>query len=99
MRTTLEHVARAIVAEGRGSLAADEAPATLTKRFGAHGIESTPETRREYRELFFTTPGMSDFVGGVILQDETIHQRASSGKMLIEVIAEQGIVPGIKVDE
>jgi fructose-bisphosphate aldolase class I len=96
--TFLGDTAQAVVAGGKGILAADETPSTLGKRFAALGIESTPESRREYREMFFTTPGISGFIGGVILQDETIRQRSSSGAPLAGVLAQQGIAPGIKVD-
>jgi fructose-bisphosphate aldolase class I len=94
----LGRTARAIVADGKGILAADETPGTLTKRFEAHRIESTPDTRRAYRELFFTTRGIAEYIGGVILQDETIRQRSSTGVPLASLLAAQGIVPGIKVD-
>jgi fructose-bisphosphate aldolase, class I len=94
----LELMARSIVADGKGILAADETPGTLTRRFAAHGIESTPDTRRGYRELFFTTPGIAQHIGGVILQDETIRQSSSAGIPLATLLAQQGIVPGIKVD-
>ncbi len=75
----LETTARAIVADGKGILAADETPGTLTKRLTARGIESTADSRRAYREMFFTTPGVAEFISGVILQDETIRQRSSNG--------------------
>jgi fructose-bisphosphate aldolase class I len=94
----LGRTARAIVADGKGILATDETPGTLTKRFEAHRIESTPHSRRAYRELFFTTRGIAEYVGGVILQDETIRQRSSSGIPFATLLAQQGLVPGIKVD-
>jgi fructose-bisphosphate aldolase class I len=95
----LESVARAIVANGKGILAADETPRTLGKRLAAHGIESTPETRRDYREMLFSTPGIAEFIGGVILQDETIRQQSRSGRPLIALLEEMNIIPGIKVDD
>src|SRR4051794_36005511 len=95
----LVETARALVAEGKGILAADETVATIAKRFDAHTIESTSESRRAYREMLFTTPGMSAFISGVILQDETIRQKRSSGVPLIEVLVGQGAIPGIKVDQ
>jgi fructose-bisphosphate aldolase, class I len=98
MTATLDEIAQAIVADGKGVLAADETPATLTKRLAALGIESTPDSRRAYREMLFTTPGIAEYIGGVILQDETIRQHSSSGPPLIEVLSRQGILPGIKVD-
>lgn len=96
---SLAETARALVAGGRGILAADETVHTLTKRFAARGIESTPESRRAYREMFFRTPEIDAFIGGVILQDETIRQKSSTGAPLVDVLAERGILPGIKVDE
>jgi fructose-bisphosphate aldolase class I len=96
--TRLDQIARAMVADGKGLLAADETVGTVTKRLAALSIESTADSRREYREMFFTTPGISRFIAGVILQDETIRQRSSTGVPLVNVLAEQGIIPGIKVD-
>ena len=94
----LETTARAIVADGKGILAADETPGTLTKRLDVRGIESTPDIRRAYREMFFTTSGVAEYISGVILQDETIRQRSSTGTPLSHLLTEQGIIPGIKVD-
>ena len=90
--------ARAIVAGGKGILAADESTGTIKKRFDAIGVESTEETRRAYRNLLFTTPGMEEYIGGVILFDETIRQRADDGTPFAELLAAKGVVPGIKVD-
>jgi fructose-bisphosphate aldolase class I len=95
---TLDETARAIVADGKGVLAADETAPTIGKRFAARAIESTADSRRAYREMLFSTPGVSQFIGGVILQDETIRQNASSGMPLVELVASQGMIPGIKVD-
>ena len=94
----LENTAKALVAGGKGILAADETPQTLTNRFEALKINSTPESRRDYREMFFTTPNIAQYISGVITQDETIHQKSSSGTPLPDVLAKQGIMPGIKVD-
>ena len=94
----LEQTARALVAEGKGILAADETVSTLTKRFTALKIESTESSRRAYREMFFTTPDVASYISGVILQDETIRQKSASGTPLPEVLSRQGIIPGIKVD-
>jgi len=94
----LDETAHAIVADGKGILAADETPATVTKRLAAHGITSTPESRRDYREMLFGTPGIAAFIGGVIMQDETIRQKSVAGRPLIELVTEQGMIPGIKVD-
>jgi fructose-bisphosphate aldolase class I len=94
----LESTAQALVADGKGILAADETPTTLTRRFDALQIESTPESRRTYRELFFTTPGVAECISGVIMQDETVHQTGTTGTSFADVLARQGIMPGIKVD-
>jgi fructose-bisphosphate aldolase class I len=98
MNSDIERTARTLVADGKGILAADETPGTLTKRFDALGIRSTEQTRRTYREMLFTAPDVAAFISGVILQDETIRQKSSAGMPLPEVLASQGIVPGIKVD-
>ena len=94
----LESIAGAMVARGRGILAADESSGTIRKRFDAIKLESTEEARRAYRELLFTTPGIGQFISGVILYDETLRQKTRQGVPFPEVIASQGIVPGIKVD-
>jgi fructose-bisphosphate aldolase class I len=97
-RQELEQTARELVAEGKGILAADETVPTLTKRFDALKIASTEDSRRTYREMFFTTPDVSAFISGVILQDETIRQKNDAGIPLAGVLSKQGIIPGIKVD-
>jgi fructose-bisphosphate aldolase class I len=97
-RQELEQTAKALVAEGKGILAADETVPTLTKRFATLKIESTEDSRRTYREMFFTTPDVSTFISGVILQDETIRQKNAAGIPFAEVLSKQGIIPGIKVD-
>src|SRR5262245_58838286 len=94
----LEGVAKALVADGKGILAADEKPQTLTKRFDALKINSTPDSRRDYREMFFTTPAIAQFISGVIMQDETIQQKSSTETPLADVLSKQGIIPSIKVD-
>jgi fructose-bisphosphate aldolase, class I len=96
--TDLSKTAQALAADGKGILAADESVPTVTKRLGVLHIESTPDSRRAYREMFFTTPGIAEFVSGVILQDETIRQRNAKGTALADLLAQQGIIPGIKVD-
>jgi fructose-bisphosphate aldolase, class I len=93
----LEETAEALVAAGKGILAADESTSTIGKRFGPAGIPSTADTRRAYREMLFTTPSVSEFLSGVILYDETIRQ-AGTGGPLVEVLTRAGIMPGIKVD-
>ena len=94
----LDSTVKALVAEGKGILATDETVPTVTKRLNALHIESTPDSRRTYREMFFTTPGAAEFISGVIVYDETIRQKSSSGIPLAEVLLKQGIIPGIKVD-
>jgi fructose-bisphosphate aldolase, class I len=95
----LTHVARAIVAPGKGILAADESTGTIEKRFRSIGVESTEERRRAFRELLFTTDGAGEFISGVILYDETIRQQAADGTPFPEVLDRQGVIPGIKVDK
>ncbi|MGH8865996.1 MAG: class I fructose-bisphosphate aldolase [Burkholderiales bacterium] len=94
----LGQTARALITDGKGILAADETVPTVTKRLNALHIESTADSRRTYREMFCTTAGAADFISGVILYDETIRQKSSSGIPLAEVLTKQGIIPGIKVD-
>ena len=98
-RNELHETARALVAEGKGILAADESEGTIKKRFDSIGIESTEDTRRAYRDMLFTTPGVEDFISGVILFDETIRQRALDGTPFPELLASKGVIPGIKVDK
>src|SRR5438309_8457766 len=95
----LEATARALVAPGKGILAADESTPTITKRFDSIELPSTEENRRAYREMLFTTPGLGEFISGVILFDETIRQKANDGTPFPEVLHRQGIMPGIKVDK
>jgi len=95
----LQATIAAITRPGRGILAADESLPTITKRFNAVGIDPTEENRRAYRALLFTTPGADEFLGGVILFEETLGQRTSDGTLLPELLASRGIVPGIKVDK
>jgi len=96
----LNKVARAMVAPGKGILAADESSGTIKKRFDAIGVESTEENRRDYREMMFrTTEAMKNHISGVILYDETIWQKAKDGTPLVKIIEQAGSIPGIKVDE
>jgi fructose-bisphosphate aldolase class I len=97
-RTALEETAQAMVAEGKGILAADESNATMTKRLEAVGIESTPESRRGFRGLMFTAEGAADYISGVIMYDETLRQASDDGTPFPELLARAGILPGIKVD-
>lgn len=94
----LETTAKAMLQNGKGILAADESMGTLTKRFSALGIQSTPENRRAYREFLFTTPGIGDYISSAILFDETIRQNASDGRAFVQALNAAGIIPGIKVD-
>ena len=95
---TLKATAQAMVAPGHGILAADESVPTISKRFAALGIESSFETRRQYRELLLSAPGIEENVSGVILHDETIRQETSDGTPFPRLLADRGILPGIKVD-
>src|SRR5271169_3374082 len=93
----LNKVAEAMVAPGRGILAADESSGTIKKRFDAIGVESTPITRRDYREMLFrSAEAMSKHISGVILYDETIRQNAKDGTPLVKLLARAGALPGIK---
>lgn len=94
----MTRTAEALVAPGKGILAADESTPTITKRLAGVGLESTEELRRSYREVLFTTPGVGEFLSGVILFDETIRQRTSDGTPFPEALNRQGVIPGIKVD-
>ena len=97
--TDIIATAQALVAPGKGILAADESTRTITRRFDSIGVESTERTRRDYREMLFRTPGAAEFISGAILYDETLRQRGADGSPLVSVLQEQGIMPGIKVDK
>jgi fructose-bisphosphate aldolase class I len=94
----LQRVAQAIVAEGKGILAADESDGTIKKRFDSIGVESTEANRRAYRDLLFTTEGVEEYISGVILFDETIRQDSLDGTPFPKLLESKGIIPGIKVD-
>ncbi len=94
----LNAIARSIVADHKGVLAADESTGTIKKRFDTIGVESTEESRRAYRNLLFAAPGFEEYVGGVIMYDETIRQAADDGTPFAALLASKGVVPGIKVD-
>ncbi|HSY22149.1 MAG TPA: class I fructose-bisphosphate aldolase [Polyangiaceae bacterium] len=98
MDSKLAQTAALLVADGKGLLAADESTGTIEKRFESVGIVSTEESRRAWRELLFTTAGLGRTISGVILFDETIRERASTGKTMVELLTAEGILPGIKVD-
>jgi fructose-bisphosphate aldolase class I len=98
-RSDLESVARAMVAKGKGLLAADESTGTIKKRFDKIQLESTEEHRRAYREMLFTTPDVAQWISGVILYDETLHQSTQDGVPFAKYLTQLGIIPGIKVDE
>jgi fructose-bisphosphate aldolase, class I len=96
----LNKVAEAMVAPGKGLLAADESTGTIKKRFDAIKVESTEDSRRDYREMLFRSKeAMSKYISGVILYDETIWQKAKDGTPLVKLIEQAGAIPGIKVDE
>lgn len=95
----LKQTIKDMVIKGRGILAADESVKTATKRLASINVESTEETRRKYRNLILTTPGMENYIAGVILFEETLHQKSDNGVLFPEVLQKNGIVPGIKVDQ
>ena len=94
----LNKIALKIISNGKGILAADESNGTMTKRLEAVNVKSTPENRLSFREILFSSDGMKDYIGGVILYDETINQISSTGKSIPDLISSSGAVPGIKVD-
>ena len=95
----LVSTARALVAPGKGILAADESTGTIKKRFDKIQVENTEPNRRDYREMLFTTKGCEEYISGVILFDETLRQKGSDGTPLAKVLESKGIIPGIKVDK
>ncbi len=99
MHDEMAKTVKEMTARGKGILAADESTGTIEKRFKGVGIPNTEENRRDYREMLFTTPGMADFTSGVILFEETLFQKARNGTPLAQILAKQGVVPGIKVDK
>jgi fructose-bisphosphate aldolase class I len=97
-RNELARIAQAMVAQGKGILAADESTGTIKKRFDAIRLDSTEEHRRSYRELLFTAPGAAEAISGVILYDETIRQKTRDGTPFPQYLTQHGMIPGIKVD-
>lgn len=97
-KMTLQEVAKALVVKPKGIFAADESGGSTEKRFATYGIECTDESRRQYRQLFFTTPEIQKYISGVILFDETARQLGGDGQPLRELLRDRGIIPGIKVD-
>lgn len=95
---TLNEIAKKLVAPGKGILAADESVGTIKKRFDKIGVESTEETRRQYREMLFTAPEMEKNISGVIMYDETIRQATADGTFFPKLLESKGVIPGIKVD-
>src|SRR5262245_48158354 len=95
---SLEATAKAMVAPGRGILAADESTGTIERRFKSINVENTEENRRAYRDLLFSAKGMGQYISGVILYDETLRQKAADGTPFADLLAKQGAIPGIKVD-
>lgn len=98
MNNELHTVALAMVAPGKGILAADESTGTIEKRFTKINVPSTEETRRAYRELLFTAPGIGEYISGVIMYDETIRQSTADGRTFVSLLESEGVLPGIKVD-
>lgn len=97
--TTLQDIAAAMVTSGQGILAADESTGTIKKRFDSISVESTADSRRDYREMLFRSDAMQDYISGVILFEETLGQKAADGTPLVDLITAAGAVPGIKVDK
>jgi fructose-bisphosphate aldolase class I len=95
----MEATAIELVAPGKGILAADESGPTIEKRFKSVAVRSTEETRRTYREMLLGTPGLGAFISGVILYDETLRQKTSDDRTFVELLRQEGIIPGIKVDK
>jgi len=94
----LSKIAKAMVAKGRGILAADESTGTIDRRFKSIGVENTEENRRAYRDMLFSTKSLGEYISGVILYDETLRQKASDGTPFPELLSRNGMIPGIKVD-
>jgi fructose-bisphosphate aldolase class I len=94
----IAEIARALVAPGKGILAADESTSTIKRRFDPIGVENTEDNRRAYREMLFRAPRIAEYISGVILYDETIRQKASDGTPLVKILKDKGVAPGIKVD-
>ena len=95
----LNDIASRLVRPGKGILAADESTNTIKRRFDSINVESTEQSRRDYREMLFRTSGASEFISGVIMYDETIRQRRADGGLMVNLLREHGIIPGIKVDK
>ena len=99
MTAALHETARALVAPGKGILAADESAPTIKRRFDGIGVESTETNRRDWRQLLFTAEGIGDYISGVILFEETLRQEASDRRTLVEVLTSAGVIPGVKIDK
>jgi len=99
LKKELRETANAIVAPGKGILAADESTGTIGKRFASIGAENVEENRRLYRQLLFTTSGMENHISGVILFHETLYQKADDGTPFVKILQDKGVIPGIKVDK
>ncbi len=98
MSNTLNEIAKAMVAPGKGILAADESTGTIGRRFDGIHVENTEPNRRAYRDMLFTTKGIGDYLGGVILYDETLRQKSADGTAFVDLLNRNGVLPGIKVD-
>ncbi len=95
----LSAIAKRLVSKNKGVLAADESSPTIKKRFDSIGIESTENNRRDYRELLFSTNGIEDYISGIILYEETLFQKSQNGNLLIDLLKDKKIIPGVKVDK
>ena len=95
----LSAIAKRLVSKNKGVLAADESSPTIKKKFDSIGIESTENNRRDYRELLFSTSGIEDYISGIILYEETLFQKSLNGNLLIDLLKDKKIIPGIKVDK
>ena len=95
----MDETIQIILSPGKGILAADESTRTIEKRFASIGIASTEETRRDYREMLLSTPGIKNYISGVILYEETLFQKGKGGTPITELLKAEGIIPGIKVDQ
>ena len=95
----LNETAVAMVAKGKGILAADESTGTIKKRFDSIGVENTEPNRQAYRDMLFTTPGFEQHTSGVILFEETLFQKSLAGQSFAELLSSKGVIPGIKVDK
>ncbi len=95
----MDDIIKKLLVKGKGILASDESTSTITKKLASMGIESTPEINRKYRQIFLTAPGIENYISGVILFDETVHQKTDDGFLFVDRLSDRGIVPGVKADQ